>query len=310
MTDPMTSFANGLDSFIRWITTQVPGGLMLNADFMVRALIAIVLVSLVAGAVGSLVVSNRMAFFSDALAHCAFAGVGLGLLIALVIGADSKEFSQWLMLIRVGFGIAFGVGIAYVREKTLLPSDTIIGVFFAAALALGAIFQKEMNKFRLLSVESFIFGDPLEVTSKDLLWLFLLVLLTVLFLVFCYNSLMFGGFNVSLARSRRVPARLAQYLFIVLLGVIVNLCQQTVGILLINGLLIVPGAAAANLSRNLRQLMWWSIAITLTCGILGVWLSWEISANFNNFHVGVGGTVLMLSVLMFVLSMAMRRYAK
>ena len=217
MADLIKPIADGLEGGVRWFAEQMPPGLMLNQPFMVRATIAIVLVSLVAGAVGSLVVSNRMAFFSDALAHSAFAGVGMGLLIALLLAVDVEEFSQWLMLIRVGFGIAFGIGIAYVQEKSLLPSDTIIGVFFSAALAMGAIFQKQMRRSRVLSVESFIFGDPYAVTSADLLWLVLLVILTVLFLAFCYNSLMFGGFNLSLAR-RRMPSRLATYLFILLLA--------------------------------------------------------------------------------------------
>src|SRR5205809_4788399 len=103
-----------------------------SLGFNVRGLLAVIMVSLICGSVGSLVVGNRMAFFSDALAHCAFAGVGLGLLIGFLRGAVKEEaFYQWgIPLLMVGFGILVGVGIAYVRKKTALANDTVIGVFF------------------------------------------------------------------------------------------------------------------------------------------------------------------------------------
>ena len=281
---------------------------MWQLDFIVRGSIAILLVSLICGGVGSLVVSNRMSFFSDALAHCAFAGVAFGLLIALVSGVEDKDFRHWITAIRVGFGILVGLLIAYVHEKSSLPSDTVIGVFFAGALGLGAIFAKAVRQKKFFELDSFIFGSPLTVEAEDLFWLIVLLLVTAVFLLCFYNALTFGSFNDSLARSRRVPARLARYLFVVLLGVIVNLCQQTVGILLINGLLIVPAATASNLSGNLRQLMWRSIALSVMCGGCGLLLSQEINNRLHgqglNFDIGVAGTILVFSVVLFALSLA------
>lgn len=305
----LTTLLYWLDSLVVAITKIGPDdGHIWQSEAAVRAFFAIVLVSLVAGAVGALVVSNRMAFFSDALAHCAFAGVALGLFIALLTGMVSEDFRHWITFIMILFGIGFGLLIAFVHERSSLPSDTVIGVFFAAALGLGAIFSKAVRSksIKLFDVESFIFGDPLQTENEDILWLLLLVVLTGLFLFFCYNALLFGSFNDSLARSRRVPARLARYLFIILLGVIVNLSYQTVGVLLINGLLIVPGATACNLSRNMRQILWLSLAIAVFCGVGGMWLSWDIG-NYFGIKIGIGGTVLVLSVLMFTLSMLVRK---
>src|SRR6266851_2613023 len=109
----------------------------------VHGLLAVILVSVLCGAVGALVVGNRMAFFSDALAHCAFAGIALGFLIALASGVrDQSEFYQWITPTMVVFGILVGLGIAWVREKSGLSSDTVIGVFFAGALGAGAILLK------------------------------------------------------------------------------------------------------------------------------------------------------------------------
>src|SRR5438552_1021825 len=104
------------------------------ARYELLAFVVVVLVSTICGAVGSLVVGNRMAFFSDALAHSAFAGVGLGLLVGLLTGAEGNSFLPWLTAIMVVFGILVGVGIVFVREKSGQANDTIIGVFFAGAI--------------------------------------------------------------------------------------------------------------------------------------------------------------------------------
>src|SRR3954469_20492038 len=97
-------------------------------DFTTRSLIAVIVVSLICGAVGSLVVGNRMAFFSDALAHCAFAGIALGMLGLLAVDA-LKASGYWVLpAVMVAFGVAVGVAIVYVRETTGLASDTVIGV--------------------------------------------------------------------------------------------------------------------------------------------------------------------------------------
>jgi zinc transport system permease protein len=292
-----------LDGWIARFCDLWPDYTFFNMEFNVRGVLAIVLVALICGAVGSMVVANRMSFFSDALAHCAFAGVALGLLFAIFIRVALKDFTEWITLIMIGFGITVGLGIALVREKTSLSSDTVIGVFFAGAIGLGAMVMTA-TKFPL---ENFLFGSPWTALSRDLIIFFLLLLVTVGFLVWYYNSMVFTSFNTSLARSRRVPVRLCNYLFIALLGVIINVCLHIVGALLINGLLIVPAAAAANMSRNMKQMFWWSIVICQTVGVAGIWLSWEISlpdpVRGTPIKFGVSGTIVVLSVLVFFLSM-------
>src|SRR5260370_28528347 len=269
-------------------------------------LFAIVFIAMVCGAVGSLMVANRMAFFSDALAHCAFAGVALGLLFAILSKTTVKDFIEWIFLIMVIFGISMGLGIAWVREKTSLASDTVIGVFFAGAMGFGAMLLSATGG-RGFSLEDFLFGSPQSALATHLLLLIFLVVVTALFLYWNYNSLVFTSFNTSLARSRRVSVRLCNYLFIALLGLIVNVCLQIVGALLINGLLIVPAATAANLSRNMRQMFWWSMGLCQGVGLLGIYLSWQISlpdpAQAEPIKFGVSGTIVVLSVLVFFVSM-------
>src|SRR5205814_2989121 len=123
--------------------------------------------------------------------------------------------------------------IAFVREKTGLASDTVIGVFFAGAVGFGGMLFGALSRTNL-SPETFLFGNVLAVYEGDLLWLFGLGVLLVVVLARRYNHFVLTSFNPSLARSRGVPLRWCNYLLIVLLALIVNLCLRAVGALLIN----------------------------------------------------------------------------
>jgi zinc transport system permease protein len=308
MLDLWLSLSASLDQVISWFCQRMPENSYFFYAFFVRGLIAIILVSLICGSVGALVVGNRMAFFSDALAHCAFAGVALGFLIALARGARSAaDFADMILPVMVAFGMLVGVGIAWVREKTSLSSDTVIGVFFAGAMGFGALLLKPLARRNTFSPENFLFGEPFSVQSQHLLGLGLLGLLTAGTMVVLYNRLVFASFNPSLARSRRIPVRLCNYLFILLLALIINLCLNVVGALLINAVLIVPAATAANVGRNMRQLFWYAIGLSLLSGLGGLWLSSSVripdpNQPNNPIDFGIGGCVVVLSVVFFFLS--------
>jgi zinc transport system permease protein len=301
--------ANGLEEAINATARLFPAGSFFSFGFNICALCALLLVSLTCGAVGSLVVGGRMAFFSDALAHCAFAGISLGFLVFDVFLAGHRpprEFWDWATPVMVAFGALVGAGIAFARLRTGLSSDTVIGVFFAGAIGLAALLRKVIqNRPELFKLEDFLFGDPLLVRPHDLVLLAGLALLTAVTLALIYNHLLLASFNSSLALSRRVPVRLCNYLFIILLAVIVNLCLRCVGALLINALLVVPAATAANLGRNMRQLFWLTIALCVGTSLAGHWLSWEVEAGTGfRVRLGISGTVILLSVLLFTLSVA------
>jgi len=311
----MEPVAQALDQAIFWFNDLFPGQSYFAQFYIVRGLLAVILISLICGSVGSLVAGNRMAFFSDALAHCAFAGVALGFLIALSRGVTSQtEFYQWVTPVMVGFGICIGLGIAFVREKTTLASDTVIGVFFAGALGFGAILLNIVSRRKYFSPENFLFGDLMNVQPIDIVYLAILAVVTLLVLGWMYNDLVFASFNPSLARSRQVRVRLCNYVFIVLLAVVINMCLQAVGVLLINALLIVPAATAGNVCRNMRQLFWTTVGLCLMVGIVGQWLSWEISVSIfpdeSSGSFGVGGVMVVLSVVLFFLSLLWSLYRK
>jgi zinc transport system permease protein len=291
-----------IDSFLRYLTTWAPPDSFFGHDFNLYALCALILVALVCGATGSIVVGARMAFFSDALAHSAFAGVSIGFILATtVIMTDEENFWIWVTPVMLTFGMIVGFGIAWARERTGLSNDAVIGVFFAATTGLAASLRKLMQSRRLFTLEDFLFGDPLLSSSWDIFNLFVLLLVVAAVLAWLYNPLLLGGFNPSLARSRQMPYRLASYAFIVLLAVVVNLTVRTVGVLLINALLVVPAATAVNLGRNLRQVFWLSIALCLIACVGGQVLSWEVETRCN-VKLGIPGTIVLVSVALFAVS--------
>jgi zinc transport system permease protein len=290
-----------LDQLFDAIAHLFPEGSFFSLAFNLKGLLAVILVSLICGSAGSMVVGNRMAFFSDALSHCAFAGVGLGLMIGFLLNVPLRQgpFINWgVPAATVIFGILVGIGIAFVREQTSLASDTVIGVFFAGALGLGAILLKQLAKVMPPNfLETLVFGDIVTINSEDLLLLVGLTVLTAVLLAWMYNSLVFTSFNPSLARSRRFPVRLCSYIFVILLAVIVNVCLRVVGALLINAMLVVPAAAAGNIARNMRQLFWITVVLCLLSGLGGLWLSWDVAP------AGSGGSIVVVSVLLFFASM-------
>jgi len=282
------------------------------------ALLAVLLVSAICGMVGALVVGNRMAFFSDAMAHCAFAGISLGLLIALATGFTRKsEDLQWVLpLIMAAFGALIGVGIVFVQERTGLANDTVIGVFFAGAIGFGAMILHGFRDRKMFDPERFLFGGPALVSLSDLLTLAVLLALTCLLFLWKYNQFVLASFNPSLARTRRVPVVLNNYLFVLLLALIVNFSISAVGVLLINGLLIVPAAAASNVSLNMRQMFRYTLALSLLIGLAGLAISWNFELRIGTGparEFGISGTITCIGVLAFAASMGFaylrRRFA-
>jgi zinc transport system permease protein len=300
-----------LEHLLEWFCSHFSPYSPLGQIWNVRALIAVVLACLACSAVGSLVLGNRMAFFSDALAHCAVAGVTLGFLLYILTATIRAtlglggDFWEWTMPIMIAFGVLVGMGIVWVRQKTGQANDTVIGVFFAGAMGFAAVLRDLIRNRKLFSLEDFLFGQPLGASSAELLTLFVVAVGTAGFLCLAYNSLVFTSFNESLARSRRVRVRVCSYLFIVLLAILVNVCVRTIGALLITALLIVPAATARNLARDMRQLFWLSIGLCLVAGLGGLWLSLVVEIPDRSgdplkaVQFGISGMIIVLSVLLF-----------
>jgi zinc transport system permease protein len=306
--------------WMTWLIERLAGATD-TPFYSVKAVVAVVLVCLVCGMVGSLVVGNGMAFFSDAMAHCAFAGITIGYLSVLFtlgptpahappgeVAWRSDLTARVVPLVMILFGALVGVAMVQVRERTALENDTVIGVFFAGAIGLGAaLFKVLQNENPQFNPENFLFGSVLFVLETDLVYLTALLLVTGGVFLWRYNQLLFASFSPSLARTRRINLRLNDYLFVVLLALVVNLSIRAVGALLINALLVVPAAAAANVSRNLRQMFWLTVVFCVGSGLFGYWVSTVLSVpgrpGGRPLEFGPSGMIVITCVAVFFLTM-------
>ncbi len=235
--------------------------------FMRLALVAIVLIAPAMALMGTMAVSGRMAFFSDALGHSALTGVGIGILMGL-----SNQLPAML-----AFGVVWAIMLIMVKQRGSASADTVISVFSSTTMALGLLIMAVGGG--LAKYEGLLVGDVLSVTEGDL-WLLLGVLIVVLAAwVALYNRMQLTNVNADWARSRGVNTRGIECAFAALMAVVVMLSIQWIGTLLINSLLILPAAASRNLARNSRQYALWAIVLGLISGISGLILSFYLNTS-------------------------------
>jgi len=259
---------------------------------MQRALLALVLLAPMAAATGVQIVTFRMAFFSDAISHSAFAGVAIGLLVAL----DPR----WTMPI---FGIIVAVGIIAVQRRSALTTDAVIGVFLSAVVAFGlAIVSRDRNVSR--DVQRFVYGDILTISDGDVWALMGLFVAVMGFQAACYNRLLLVGINPVLAEVHGIRVAALQYVFAIMVAVIVAFAVWAVGVLLVTAMLVVPATAARNMARSAGGMFWWAIVVGVTSASVGLVVSAQEWAG-----TATGATVILVACLWFAVSqaIAMRR---
>ena len=236
--------------------------------FMKNALLAVLVISPLFGLLSTMVVTNRMSFFSDALGHSAFTGIAIGTLCGF---ADP----MWMaVLLAAAFALLF----TYVRRKSNMASDTVIGVFSSTAVALG-IFIATFGGGSFTQYNSLLIGDILSVEpSKIALLAVILLVVAVLWLV-SFNRLMLSAIHPALADSRGVRVFWQEAVFSIAIAVVVTVSMTWVGLLVINSLLVLPAAAGRNLARNMRQFHLISILAAIVAGIAGLMTSYHISSS-------------------------------
>lgn len=232
-------------------------------DFMRCAFFAVLLIMPLFAVLGTLVVNNGMAFFSDALGHSALTGVGIGVLLGL------SEYR----LVMVAFAVAFALLMNRIRHSRLSATDTVIGVFSSCGVALGLVILSRGGGFS--KYQSLLIGDILSITPGELWVLAATLAVTAVIWLLCFNALHAVSVSPSLARSKGLPARLLDNLFVVLIAVVVMLAIRWVGLLIINAMLILPAAASRNVARSMKSYHLLSLIFGLFSGILGLLLSYH-----------------------------------
>ena len=256
--------------------------------FMKNALLALLVVSPLFGILSTMVVTRHMSFFSDALGHSAFTGVAIGSLCGLAE-------PLWGAVI---FAALLALLFTFVRRRTSLASDTVIGVFSSTAVALG-IFIATFGGGSFTKFNSYLIGDILSVTPGKTVLLALILLGVLLLWGFFYNKLMLSAVHPALAGSRGINIFWQDALFSVA-AVVVTLSMTWVGLLVINSLLVLPAAAARNLAKNMWQYHLLSLLAAVVAGVAGLLTSYYVGSS-------TGACITLYLAVWFALTFCIRK---
>jgi ABC-type Mn2+/Zn2+ transport system permease subunit len=259
----------------------------LSYPFMIRGLIAVIIVGVVCAIVGTYVVLRGMAFFGDALAHAILPGVAVGYLVG---GGARGPLFWWAMLTAVL--ASFGIGA--LSKGRQLKEDTAIGVIFAGMFALGLALISTASSYTV-DLTHFLFGDVLGVSRTDLLLTAIFGGFVVVAVFAFYKEFMVLSFDPVLAATMRLPAGLLHYLLLVLIAVTIVVSLQTVGIALMVAMLVTPAATAYLLTRRLPTMMLTGAAIGALSAISGLYLSFYA-------NIASGAAIVLVCTTFFIMA--------
>lgn len=262
---------------------------MLHWDFMKNALLALLIMAPLFGLLSTMIVTGRMSFFSDALGHSAFTGIAIGAICGMSAPTGAA----------VVFSVAFALLFSFVRSRSNQAADTLIGVFSSSAVALG-IFVATMGGGSFTKYNKYLIGDILSVTAGEIGALALVLAAVLAFWLLCANRLTLTAIHPQLASSRGIPVGLSQTLFVTAIAVVVTLSISSVGLLILNSLLVLPAASARNIARNLKQYHGFSVLFALVAGVGGLTVSYHLGCS-------AGAAISLILALIFAVTFGFRK---
>ena len=271
-----------------WICALLPIE-MLQWDFMKNALLAVLIMAPLYGLLSTMVVTGKMSFFSDALGHSAFTGIAIGSIFGIAA-------PTWAAVL---FSILFSLLFSYVRSRSNQAADTLIGVFSSAAVAFG-IFITTLGGGSFTKYNTYLIGDILAITPLQIGALALVLLGVIVYWCLFSNRLLLTTVHPQLASSRNLPVGVTQTLFTTAIAVVVTLTLSSVGLLILNSLLVLPGASARNISKNLRQYHIISVLFALLASISGLMISYYLSCS-------AGASISLVLALIFAVTFCFRK---
>ena len=260
----------------------------IDYTFMKNALLAIILITPVFAILGTMIVNNKMAFFSDALGHSALTGIAIG----MVLGITNINVGMIL------FAIIFAILLNYVKNKTSYGADTIISVFSSIAIALGLAMLAQSGNFNKYS--SYLVGDILSITNMEILYVFIASIVVYAFWYFTFNKLNVISINSTLAKSKGISVKKIDNIFVVLIAIMVMISIRWIGILLINSLLILPAASSRNIAKNMRFYHLFAVLFSLFSGITGLIISYY-------FNIPTGPIIVLISGIIYFITLLVKK---
>jgi zinc transport system permease protein len=263
-------------------------------EFMRRAVIAGVVVGGLCAMIGVFVVQRGLSFIGDGLAHAAFGGIALGLLLGTAV-----ERATWVAL---PFTVLVALGIGYVLRRGNMRGDVATGVFFAVSFALGVLFLGlRSTQAQPVNVETVLFGSILAISPDDLVLVGSVAVVTFALLLATWTRLAYATFDPELATLSGVPVAALDYMLLALTAVVIVVSVKTVGVALVSSFVVIPVATARMLGRTLGRVALYAVLLGVGGAGLGLLLSYHL-------NVASGATIILtLGVLFGVVLLSRRR---
>lgn len=265
-------------------------------EFVFNAVLCALIIGPVLGALGTMVVAKRMAFFSQAIGNAALTGVGIGVLIG------ESYTSPYVSMFS--FCILFALLLNFTRNHTKMSSDTLIGVFLSISLALGASLLLFISaKVNTHILQTILFGSILTVSRVDIAVLLVTSVVVIVLGYTLFNRMLLASLNPALAHVRGVRVQLMEYIFVLMITVVTVACVKIIGAVLVEALLLIPAAAARNLNRSLGGFVLWSMIFSVSSCLIGVLVPMQF-----DIPIPSGGAIILTAATFFLITSLMRGF--
>lgn len=249
--------------------------------FFQNALLGSVLASIACAIIGTYIVSRRLAFISGGIAHTSFGGIGIGL-----YGGFSPILGAAL------FSVFSALGIEWLSHRRDMREDSVIAMFWTFGMAVGIIFTF-MSSGYAPDLSSYLFGNILTITTSDLMFLFIVASLLILFFTFFCNTIISLAFDRDFALSQGVPVTLFESLLMIFAALTIVACLRMIGIVLAISMLTIPQVTANLFTCKFKRIIWLSIFIGSIGSVGGLFLSYYL-------NVPSGACIIFFSIIIYI----------
>ena len=263
----------------------------LNYTFMKNAFIAVLLATPVFAILGTMIVNNKMAFFSDSLGHSAICGIAIG----TIFGITNTNISMII------FACVFAILLNLVKYKVHYGADTIISVFSSIAIAIGLAILTSSGSFNQYS--NILVGDILSINWNEITYLFITFIVVIIVWYYMFNKIHAISINTSLAKSKKINVMLIDNIFVILIAIVVMVSIRWIGILLINSLLILPAASSRNIAKNMRQYHMLAVVFSMLSGITGLIVSYY-------YNIPTGPMIVIIAGINYFITLGLKNRIK
>ena len=271
--------------YLELIGPMMPGEVFpyfFTMEMFQRALLSAMMVTIVAGFLGSFLLIRNLALIGDGLAHVSFGGVAVG----IVLGASSP---LWYALF---FSVISSILIYEMQSREILTGDASIAIFLTGMLAFGLVLLRHSGGGITLDIEGYLFGNLLLIDSADLDLIATISIISLLTLMVIHSALLAITIDPLAAKIQGLPVRGIGLIFSVITAMVVVSMVQVVGTLLVTALLVTPAATAQLIGRSFRSCVLLTQVFGFSSVILGLYLSAEMDT-------GTGSMIALVSAVIF-----------